>query len=274
MKSHRNMIKRKYGRHVSLKKKSRKSGRVVHKTSKNTLRKGRRGTRSHHIHGGTCPLNTFNCSWPQMWGGNDDDAYFKYRVTPILPNETTASKTPFNRDATIQNIDKLVSDVKRCIYHFPEKNIINSNNYSCIGIVIPFTDKIVSEKQRVSDIFIKYQLDDTMFNDFWNLYAIHLTKNEMGTSELRKRKRLCMDILENILEEYPKPKKVLYEEIGIELWKSYRKSFHQATLKKWYVFFLLFLIKSSFLVNLPCSYETQIHNLLNICWNLRNCIVR
>ena len=42
-------------------------------------------------------------------------------------------------------------------------------------------------------------------------------KNEMGTSELRKRKRLCMDILENILEEYPKPKKVLYEEIGIEL---------------------------------------------------------
>ena len=176
------MIKRKYGRHVSLKKKSRKSGRVVHKTSKNTLRKGRRGTRSHHIHGGTCPLNTFNCSWPQMWGGNDDDAYFKYRVTPILPNETTASKTPFNRDATIQNIDKLVSDVKRCIYHFPEKNIINSNNYSCIGIVIPFTDKIVSEKQRVSDIFIKYQLDDTMFNDFWNLYAIHLTKNEMGTS--------------------------------------------------------------------------------------------
>lgn len=35
--------------------------------------------------------------------------------------------------------------------------------------------------------------------------------------EYRKRKRICIDILEAILEGYPKSKKQLYEDIGIEL---------------------------------------------------------
>ncbi|KAL0271193.1 UNVERIFIED_CONTAM: hypothetical protein PYX00_008363 [Menopon gallinae] len=34
--------------------------------------------------------------------------------------------------------------------------------------------------------------------------------------EYRKRKRICMDILNSILENCPKPKKALLEEIGIE----------------------------------------------------------
>lgn len=39
---------------------------------------------------------------------------------------------------------------------------------------------------------------------------------EKVTKEYRKRKRLCMDILDSILENYPKPKKALFEDIGIE----------------------------------------------------------
>lgn len=36
-------------------------------------------------------------------------------------------------------------------------------------------------------------------------------------SEWRKRKRMCCDMLDAILEGYPKGKKALYEEVGIEV---------------------------------------------------------
>lgn len=39
---------------------------------------------------------------------------------------------------------------------------------------------------------------------------------ENHLKEYRKRKRICMDILNSILENCPKPKKALLEEIGIE----------------------------------------------------------
>lgn len=39
--------------------------------------------------------------------------------------------------------------------------------------------------------------------------------NEKGVSELRKRKRICGDMIDQILEGYPKPKKALLEEVGI-----------------------------------------------------------
>ena len=35
-------------------------------------------------------------------------------------------------------------------------------------------------------------------------------------TEWRKRKRMCTDMLDAILESYPKPKKALIEEVGIE----------------------------------------------------------
>lgn len=39
---------------------------------------------------------------------------------------------------------------------------------------------------------------------------------EKFTKEYRKRKRMCTDILDSIMENCPKPKKALFEEIGIE----------------------------------------------------------
>ncbi|XP_076042255.1 homologous-pairing protein 2 homolog [Oratosquilla oratoria] len=41
-------------------------------------------------------------------------------------------------------------------------------------------------------------------------------ENEMMMKQWRKRKRLAMDILNAILEEYPKSKRELFEDIGIE----------------------------------------------------------
>ncbi len=41
-------------------------------------------------------------------------------------------------------------------------------------------------------------------------------KHEAAVKEWRKRKRLCINVLDAVLENYPKPKKTLYEEIGLE----------------------------------------------------------
>lgn len=41
-------------------------------------------------------------------------------------------------------------------------------------------------------------------------------ENEKYMREYRKRKRICMDIVNSILENYPKTKKALLEEVGIE----------------------------------------------------------
>lgn len=40
---------------------------------------------------------------------------------------------------------------------------------------------------------------------------------EMAVKTYRSRKRMCTDILDSILENYPKKKSVLVEEIGLEL---------------------------------------------------------
>jgi len=41
-------------------------------------------------------------------------------------------------------------------------------------------------------------------------------KHETGVKEWKKRKRMCLDVTDAILENYPKSKKHLYEEIGFE----------------------------------------------------------
>lgn len=41
-------------------------------------------------------------------------------------------------------------------------------------------------------------------------------EHEKFVKEYRKRKRLCMDIINAIMESYPKSKKLLMEEIGME----------------------------------------------------------
>lgn len=41
-------------------------------------------------------------------------------------------------------------------------------------------------------------------------------EHEKLLKEYKKRKRLCMDVINAIMEGYPKPKKTLIEEVGIE----------------------------------------------------------
>lgn len=39
---------------------------------------------------------------------------------------------------------------------------------------------------------------------------------EKSVTELRKRKRICLEMVDQIMESYPNSKKALMEEIGIE----------------------------------------------------------
>ena len=41
-------------------------------------------------------------------------------------------------------------------------------------------------------------------------------QHEASTGQWRKRKRMATEILDSILESWPKSKKSLYEEIGVE----------------------------------------------------------
>jgi len=73
-------------------------------------------------------------------------------------------------------------------------------------------EKIVSELKSQLDQMSKTSGDVVSLKDKEQVKK----KYETVTKEYRKRKRMCTDILDSILENCPKPKKALFEEIGIE----------------------------------------------------------
>ncbi|XP_059351123.1 homologous-pairing protein 2 homolog [Daphnia carinata] len=68
-------------------------------------------------------------------------------------------------------------------------------------------EKMESKLKDLSQMKIKISASD--------FKKVKATK-EKTMSELRKRKRICVDMLDQILESYPKGKKALLEEVGIE----------------------------------------------------------
>jgi len=79
-------------------------------------------------------------------------------------------------------------------------------------------DKVAEMEKTVSEL--KSQLDQ-MSKTSGNVISLKdrgqvKKEYETMTKEYRKRKRMCTDILDSILENCPKPKKALFEEIGIE----------------------------------------------------------
>lgn len=80
-------------------------------------------------------------------------------------------------------------------------------------------ERQVAEKKKIVTA-LKIQLDQLNQNS-GNVVSEkdkqQLKKDyENITKEYRKRKRMCMDLLNSILENYPKPKRALFEEIGVE----------------------------------------------------------
>lgn len=68
-------------------------------------------------------------------------------------------------------------------------------------------EKMESKLKDLSQMKVKLSASD--------FKKVNATK-EKATSELRKRKRICVDMLDQILESYPKGKKALLEEVGVE----------------------------------------------------------
>lgn len=67
--------------------------------------------------------------------------------------------------------------------------------------------KLDEKVQSLSDCAVKISEDEkNKLNKEFEYYS----------NQHKKRKRICMDILNSILENYPKKMKVLFEEIGIE----------------------------------------------------------
>ncbi|RZF45678.1 hypothetical protein LSTR_LSTR017518, partial [Laodelphax striatellus] len=77
--------------------------------------------------------------------------------------------------------------------------------------------KIVEIEKRISDLRSKIGSVSANWNDEAEA-RMQLVKEERAkhVKEYRKRKRLCMDILNAIMEGYQGSKKTLMEEIGIE----------------------------------------------------------
>jgi len=79
--------------------------------------------------------------------------------------------------------------------------------------------KVAEMEKTVSEL--KSQLDQMSKTSAGNVMSLKdrgqvKKEYETVTKEYRKRKRMCTDILDSILENCPKPKKALFEEIGIE----------------------------------------------------------
>lgn len=85
----------------------------------------------------------------------------------------------------------------------------------------PTTEEAVKEKNELESVVNKLsekidKLSQTTVKISPNDRDAIYKDNEKYMKEYRKRKRICMDIVNSILENYPKPKKTLLEEVGIE----------------------------------------------------------
>lgn len=85
----------------------------------------------------------------------------------------------------------------------------------------PTTEEAIKEKEELEKCVNRLE---EKFNDLSNSKVKISDKeketikkeNEKCMKEYRKRKRICMDIVNSILENYPKTKKAFLEEVGIE----------------------------------------------------------
>lgn len=74
--------------------------------------------------------------------------------------------------------------------------------------VLEENKELEKKLEKLSQNKVKVSSDD--FKKAQNL-------KQKSASEWRKRKRICLDMVDAIMEGYPKGKKALLEEIGIDL---------------------------------------------------------
>ncbi|XP_050440870.1 homologous-pairing protein 2 homolog [Adelges cooleyi] len=104
------------------------------------------------------------------------DVEQKYKISEIEVKTLGSTYSTKEAEGMVAELEKSVSDLKRKLEELSKNNVKMSEK----------------DKERVKSDYEKI------------------------TKEYRKRKRICVDILDSILENCPKTKKALFEEIGIE----------------------------------------------------------
>lgn len=116
-------------------------------------------------------------------------------------------------------LDKQNNEIANKLKEVEDKIKIKSQLLSSLDNILTEEEAIDRKNALVSEIeCIKCKLKE--FEGLEPVSSEQKVKAEQDydkyLKEYKKRKRMCMDILDTILENYPKSKKQLLEEIGIE----------------------------------------------------------
>ncbi|XP_052744518.1 homologous-pairing protein 2 homolog [Bicyclus anynana] len=140
--------------------------------------------------------------------------YGKQKVYAALQLENVQENTDTeDYDAQISSLSNILND-KNADLKKAEANIKNLTS-------APTNDMTKSESAKIKDNIDKLEKKLNVLRDTTEVLSadekkIILSEHEKYLKEYRKRKRICSDMLEAVLEGYPKSKKNFLEELCIE----------------------------------------------------------
>jgi 26S proteasome regulatory subunit (ATPase 3-interacting protein) len=145
-----------------------------------------------------------------------EKVYGKQKVYVVKQEDTNV--TDFERE--LQDLDSKLSDISQKLAS-AEQKLKSSENLSRDLQSAPTTNAAECEQKLLESKI------ETLKAKFDNIYknTVNISEtdreqvqkdHEGNVKEWRKRKRLCMDIVESILEFYPNSKRALLDEVGIE----------------------------------------------------------
>lgn len=134
----------------------------------------------------------------------------------VQPDVTEQDKMEIqSMDEELLNINLVLREVERKYKESEAEVKIHRNTCSTTEVKL----KVAELEKTVAEL--KFQLDciqskNNGVNVLEKDRELVKKDHENYTKEYRKRKRMCTNILDSIMENCPKTKKALYEEIGIE----------------------------------------------------------
>lgn len=146
-----------------------------------------------------------------------EKTYGKQRVYCIVQDKTVDTK---NMDGELRRLDQEIYALTTNLTSLQEKLQLDTIDLKSLQNKMSTEEaSIEREKLLAETATLKAKLSNLKENAepiSDKEKAKIKSENENCTKEYRKRKRLCTDIINSILEGYPKTKKHLLEDIGIE----------------------------------------------------------
>nr|KAI8740543.1 putative homologous-pairing protein 2 [Biomphalaria glabrata] len=114
-------------------------------------------------------------------------------------------------NAQIQKMQEEINKIESEL-HLYQSKISTENARTELGTIYPEIDLLKDKLAKLKEgrVLISKEEKDKVFKN-----------REKFVKEWRKRKRIATDILNSVLEGYPKTKKQLFEEVGIETDEDY-----------------------------------------------------